>query len=272
MLQDGVFFAANQLYGITFKERKDMPVYHPDVRVFEVFDADGTPLGAVLHRLLQRARASAAARGWTSFVDQSRPARHEAGRLQRHATSPKPAPGQPALLSFDDVTTMFHEFGHALHGMFSNVQYPTLAGTAVPRDFVEFPSQFNEHWALEPTVFANYAKHYQTGEPMPQALVEKIKKASTFNQGYATAELLAAALLDMAWHTLPPAAPVQDVDAFEAQALERSTSSCRRCRRATARAISRTSGAAAIPPATTPTSGARCSTTTRSTGSRSTAA
>jgi len=131
----------------------------------------------------------------------------------------KPAPGQPALLTFSDVTTMFHEFGHALHGMFSNVQYPTVAGTNVPRDFVEFPSQFNEHWALYPTVFANYAKHYQTGALMSQELVDKIKKASTFNQGFATTEYLAASLLDIAWHTIPPGTPQQDVDAFETAAL-----------------------------------------------------
>src|SRR5207253_6240237 len=133
----------------------------------------------------------------------------------------KPAPGQPALLTYDDVTTMFHEFGHGLHGMFSHVQYPTLSGTNVPRDFVEFPSQFNEHWALDPTVFANYAKHYQTGKPMPPALVDKIKRSRTFNQGYAVTEYVSAALLDMAWHSLPPDTPAQEVNAFEAAALKR---------------------------------------------------
>jgi peptidyl-dipeptidase Dcp len=133
----------------------------------------------------------------------------------------KPAAGQPALLTFDDVTTMFHEFGHALHGFFSNAQYPTLSGTSVPRDFVEFPSQFNEHWALEPSVFANYAKHYQTGAPMPAALVDKIKTSQTFNQGFAFTELLAASLLDFAWHTLPPGSVPADVDAFEAASLKR---------------------------------------------------
>src|SRR5205823_6474399 len=131
----------------------------------------------------------------------------------------KPSPGQPALLSFDDVTTMFHEFGHALHAMFSNIKYPMLGG--VSRDFVEFPSQFNEHWALEPTVLANYAKHYQTGEPMPQALVEKIRRAHTFNQGYDTTEYLAASLLDLAWHELPPGAALQKVETFEPAALKR---------------------------------------------------
>jgi len=133
----------------------------------------------------------------------------------------KPAPGQPALLTYDDVTTMFHEFGHALHGMFSNVQYPTLSGTNVPRDFVEFPSQFNEHWALDPTVFANYAKHYQTGAPMPAALVAKIKNSQTFNQGFAMTEILAASLLDFAWHTLTPGTIPTDVDAFESASLKR---------------------------------------------------
>jgi peptidyl-dipeptidase Dcp len=133
----------------------------------------------------------------------------------------KPAPGQPALLTYDNVETMFHEFGHALHGMFSDVKYPSLGGTSVPRDFVEFPSQFNEHWALEPAVLANYAKHYETGEPMPKSLVEKIQNSRTFNQGYDTTEYLAAALVDMAWHTLPSDAPQQNVQEFEDAALER---------------------------------------------------
>ena len=218
VLQDGVFFAANKLYGLTFKERKDIPVYHPDVRVFEVFDADGKSMALFYADYFKRDNKSGGA--WMdSFVDQSgligtKPV------IFNVANFTKPAPGQPALLTFDDVTTMFHEFGHALHGMFSNVQYPTLSGTNVPRDFVEFPSQFNEHWALDPKVFANYAKHYQTGELMPQALVDKVKKAKTFNQGFATTEYLAASLLDIAWHTLPPGSPQQDVDAFETAALQ----------------------------------------------------
>jgi peptidyl-dipeptidase Dcp len=215
VLHDGVFFAANKLYGLTFNERKDIPVYQPDVRVFEVFDANGKSLALFYGDYFSRSNKNGGA--WEdSFVDQSR----------LLGTKPvvfnctnftKPAPGQPILLSFDDVTTMFHEFGHALHFMFSTVRYPTLGG--VPRDFVEFPSQFNEHWALDPAVFANYAKHYQTGKPMPQALVEKIKKARTFNQGYATTEYLAAALLDMAWHSLTPDQPQQDLDVFEQTAL-----------------------------------------------------
>jgi peptidyl-dipeptidase Dcp len=219
VLHDGVFFAANKLYGLTFKERHDIPVYQSDVRVFEVFDADGKSFALWYADYFKRDNKAGGA--WMdSFVDQS-------GLL---GTNPvvfnvcnftKPAPGQPALLSFDDVTTMFHEFGHALHGMFSNVKYPTLAGTNTTRDFVEFPSQFNEHWATEPAVFANYAKHYQTGALMPAELVTKIKKSRTFNQGYATTEYLSAALLDQAWHTLSADAPKQDVDKFETDALKR---------------------------------------------------
>jgi peptidyl-dipeptidase Dcp len=218
VLHDGVFFAANQLYGLTFKERKDLPVWEPDVRVFEVFDADGKSMALFYADYWKRDSKRGGA--WMdNMVGQS-------GLL---GTKPvvynicnftKPSAGQPALISFDDVTTMFHEFGHALHGMFSNVKYPTLSGTNVPRDFVEFPSQFNEHWASDPKVFANYAKHYRTGAPMPAEMVEKIKKTRTFDQGFATTEYLAAALLDMAWHTLPADAPKQDVDAFETKALK----------------------------------------------------
>ncbi len=219
VLQNGVFFAANKLYGLTFKERHDIPVYNPDVRTFEVFDANGQPLALFYADYFKRDNKQGGA--WMDqFVDQSaltgwKPV------VYNVANFTKPAPGQPALLTYDDVTTMFHEFGHALHGMFSNVQYPTLSGTNVPRDFVEFPSQFNEHWALDPTVFANYAKHYQTGAPMPAALVAKIKNSQTFNQGFAMTEILAASLLDFAWHTLPAGSAPQDVDAFEAAALKR---------------------------------------------------
>jgi peptidyl-dipeptidase Dcp len=219
VLHDGVFFAANQLYGLTFKERKDIPVYQPDVRVFEVFDADGSSLALFYADYFARSSKSGGA--WMdSFVDQSalkstRPV------VFNICNFTKPAAGQPALLSFTEVTTMFHEFGHALHGMFSNVRYPLLAGTNVPRDFVEFPSQFNEHWALEPSVFAHYARHQQTGAPMPAALVDKIKRAKTFNQGYLLTEYLAAALLDLAWHTQPAGAPEPDVNAFESAALAR---------------------------------------------------
>jgi peptidyl-dipeptidase Dcp len=217
VLQDGVFFAANRLYGLTFKERKDLPVYHPDVRVFEVFDQGGKSMALFYTDYFKRDNKSGGA--WMdTFVDPSglmgtKPV------VYNVANFTKPAPGMPALLTFDDVTTMFHEFGHALHGLFAHVQYPKLLN--VPRDFVEFPSQFNEHWALDPLVFANYAKHYQTGQVMPQELVDRIKKARTFNQGFATTEYLAAALLDLAWHTLPRSAPEQDVTAFEREALAR---------------------------------------------------
>jgi peptidyl-dipeptidase Dcp len=219
VLQDGVFYAANKLYGLTFKERHDIPVYQPDVRVFEVFDANGKSLALFYCDYFKRDNKGGGA--WMdSFVDQSglmgtKPV------VFNVANFTKPAEGEPALLTFDDVTTMFHEFGHALHGMFSDVRYPSLAGTNVPRDFVEFPSQFNEHWALDPEVFAHYARHYRTGEPMPEALVAKIKKSRTFNQGFALTEYLAAALLDMAWHTLPPGAPQQNVDSLETAALAR---------------------------------------------------
>jgi peptidyl-dipeptidase Dcp len=219
VLQNGVFFAANKLYGLTFKERKDIPVYHPDVRVFDVYDSDGKTLALFYADFFKRDNKQGGA--WMDqFVDQSaltgwKPVVFNVSNFT------KPAAGQPALLTYDDVSTMFHEFGHALHGMFSNVQYPLLSGTNVPRDFVEFPSQFNENWALEPTVLANYAKHYQTGARMPQALVDKIKQTRTFNQGFEVTEILEASLLDLAWHTLPAGSPPQDVDAFEAAALKR---------------------------------------------------
>jgi peptidyl-dipeptidase Dcp len=219
VLQNGVFFAANKLYGVTFKERHDIPVYHPDVRVFEVFDANGQSLALFYADYFKRDNKSGGA--WMDlFVDQSRLTGTNPV-VYNVANFTKPAAGQAALLTYDDVTTMFHEFGHALHGMFSNVEYPRLSGTNVPSDFVEFPSQFNEHWALEPTVFASYAKHYQTGAPMPTALVDKIKVSQTFNQGFAMTEILAASLLDFAWHTLPAGPVPADVDAFEAASLKR---------------------------------------------------
>jgi peptidyl-dipeptidase Dcp len=218
VLRDGVFFAATQLYGLTFKERKDLPVYHPDVRVFEVFDADGKSMALWYCDYFKRDNKSGGA--WEdTFVDR-------VGLLgtlpvvYNVANFTKPATGQPALLRFDDVTTMFHEFGHALHSMLAAVQYPRLNGN-VPTDFVEFPSQFNEHWALDPKVLANYAHHYQTGAAMPAELVAKIHKTSTFNQGFATTEYVAASLLDMAWHTLPVGPQQADVDSFETAALKR---------------------------------------------------
>ncbi len=218
VLQNGVFYAANQMYGLTFKERKDLPVYQPDVRVFDVMDADGSELGLFYADYFKRDNKGGGA--WMSnFVEQSsllgtKPV------IYNVCNFTKPAPGQPALLTFDDVTTMFHEFGHALHGFFADQKYPSLSGTNVARDFVEFPSQFNEHWASNPKVFANYAKHYKTGEPMPEELFAKIKKSTTFNQGYMLTELLSSALLDMSWHTLPANAPKANVDEFEAKALK----------------------------------------------------
>jgi len=219
VLENGVFYAASQLYGLTFKARTDIPVYNPDVRVFEVSDFDGKPLALFYTDYFKRDNKNGGA--WMDeFANQSQ----LLGTLPvvyNVANFAKPAPGQAALLSFDDVTTMFHEFGHALHGMFANTVYPTLSGPSVPRDFVEFPSQFNEHWASYPAVFDHFAKHYKTGEPMPAALAAKIKKAKTFNQGYALTEILAAAELDMQWHTLPPSAPLQNADTFEAEALRK---------------------------------------------------
>lgn len=219
VLQNGVFYAATQLYGITFKERTDLPVYHKDVKVYELFDKDNTTIGLFYCDYFKRDNKSGGA--WMDNM---------VGQSKLLGTKPvifnvcnftKPAAGQPALISFDDVTTMFHEFGHALHGFFANQQYPSLSGANVARDFVEFPSQFNEHWAINPMVFKNYAVHHKTGEPMPQTLIDKIKKAGTFNQGYALTEVLAAAALDMQWHKLSATDPLQDADKFEAAALQK---------------------------------------------------
>ena len=219
VLQNGVFYAANRLYGLTFKERKDIPVYNPDVKVFEVFDADSKPLALWYCDYFKRDNKNGGA--WMDvFVDQSkllgtRPV------VYNVANFTKPAPGQPALISFDDVRTMFHEFGHALHGMFADTVYPSLSGTSVARDFVEFPSQFNEHWATYPAVFEHYAKHYQTGAPMPAEMAAKIRETLTFNQGYSLTEILAAAQLDMQWHTLQAPASLENTDKFETEALEK---------------------------------------------------
>jgi len=219
VLKDGVFYAANRLYGITFNERHDLPVYQPDVRVFDVFDKDDSQLGLMYFDYFKRDNKQGGA--WMSnFVQQSKLLGTKPV-IYNVANFTKPAPGQPALLSFDDVTTMFHEFGHALHGLFANQKYQTLSGTSVARDFVEFPSQFNEHWALYPEVLKHYAVNYKTGQTIPQALVDKIKKSQTWNQGYQLGELLAASELDMQWHKLTADVPKQDVDKFEAQALKR---------------------------------------------------
>ncbi len=220
VLRNGVFFAANKLYGLTFKERLDLPVYHPDVRVFEVYDEDGEMLAIFLGDFY--ARSSKRGGAWmNAYVSQSH-LLEERPVVANHLNVPKPPEGQPTLMTFDEVTTMFHEFGHALHGMFSDVNYPYFAGTSVPRDFVEYPSQVNEMWAVWPEVLANYAVHHETGEPMPGALLDKVLATQAFNQGFATTEYLAASLLDQAWHQVAPGES-PDADgllAFEAKALE----------------------------------------------------
>ncbi len=219
VLHKGIFYAAHELYGLTFKEVHNIPVYQKDVRVYEVFDKDGSPLALFYTDYFKRDNKSGGA--WMdNFVQQSKllgtkPVIYNVMNIS------KPAPGEPVLLSYDEVTTMFHEFGHALHGMFADQIYPSLSGTNVPRDFVEFPSQFNEHWALYPKVLEHYALHYKTGKPIPQELVDKIKKSLNFNQGYDFTEILIAADLDMAWHTLPADSPEQNSDEFQTASLEK---------------------------------------------------
>lgn len=217
VLNEGVFWTANQLFGIKFIERFDIPVYHPDVRVWEIFDHDGVGLALFYGDFFARESKSGGA--WMgNFVEQSlqnetRPVIYNVCNYQ------KPAQGQPALLLWDDVITLFHEFGHTLHGLFASQRYATLSGTNTPRDFVEFPSQINEHWASDPQVFARYARHVETGEKMPQPLLEKMQRASLFNKGYDMTELLSAALLDMRWHSLEQCVSSMSVDEFEQQAL-----------------------------------------------------
>jgi len=213
VLENGVFYAAQRLYGIKFKKREDIPVYHEDVLVYELFEEDGSELGLFYADFF--ARESKRGGAWMSnFVDQS----------ELFGTLPviynvcnytKPADGEPALLPFDDAITMFHEFGHALHGFFANQKYPSLSGTAVARDFVEFPSQVNENWATHPEVLNNYAKHYETGEVIPTALLDKIQAAGTFNQGYSITENLASSNIDFAWHTITQSSDFEDVASFE---------------------------------------------------------
>ena len=219
VLTDGVFWAATQLFGITFAERSDIPVYHPDVRVWEIFDHHGEGMALFYGDFF--ARDSKGGGAWMgNFVEQS----HEFGTrpvIYNVCNYQKPAAGQPALITWDDVITLFHEFGHTLHGLFASQRYATLSGTNTPRDFVEFPSQINEHWASHPQVFAHYARHYETGEPMPDALREKMLSATQFNKGYDMTELLSAALLDMNWHGLTASEAPEDVEAFETAALER---------------------------------------------------
>jgi peptidyl-dipeptidase Dcp len=217
VLENGIFYAANQLYGLSFKERFDMPVYQKDMRVFEVFDIDKKSIALFYCDYFKRDNKSGGA--WKtntteqSFLMGTKPV------IYNVCNFPKPATGQPALLSFEDVRTMFHEFGHALHGFFASQQYPDLSGSKVARDFAEFPSQFNEHWALDPIVFKHYALHYKTGEMMPESLVTKIKNASAFNQVYKLTEALEASVIDMRWHTLSANDPLQNSDSLESETL-----------------------------------------------------
>jgi len=217
VLHEGVFFAANKLFGITFKERKDIKTYHPEARAFEVFNEDGSKLALFIGDFFTRDSKRGGA--WmNNLVDQN----HLLGQLPvvvNNLNIPKPPEGQPALLTYDETTTLFHEFGHALHGFLSDVKYPRFSGTSVERDFVEFPSQVNEMWITWPEVLDNYARHYVTGEKLPQEWVDNLKAASAFNEGHATTSYLAAAILDLAWHSLPADATVTDVEEFEAKAI-----------------------------------------------------
>jgi peptidyl-dipeptidase Dcp len=218
VLHDGVFFAATKLFGITFKARPDLVTYHPEARAFEVFNEDGSKLGLFIGDFYTRDSKRGGA--WmNNLVDQS----FLLGQLPvvvNNLNIPKPAAGQATLLTYDEIVTLFHEFGHALHGLLSSVQYPRVSGTSVQRDFVEFPSQVNEMWILWPEVVSNYAKHHETGEQLPQELIDRLKSASTFNEGHATSSYLAASILDLAWHSLEAGETVKDVVAFEADAIK----------------------------------------------------
>ena len=219
VLEKGVFYAAEKLYGITYKQRTDIPVYHEDVKVYELFEENGDPLGLFYTDYF--ARPSKRGGAWMSnFVTQSK-LYDKKPVIYNVCNYPKPSNGEPALLSFDEAVTMFHEFGHALHGFFADQQYPSLSGTAVARDFVEFPSQFNENWALYPEVLENYALHFETGEPIPKDLIQKIKNSSGFNQGYSLTENLASSNLDFQWHSISSEEKVSDANAFENNALSK---------------------------------------------------
>ncbi len=219
VLEKGVFFAAKQMYGISFKVRNDLPVYHPDVVAYEVFDKDGKSMAIYYLDFYTRDNKNGGA--WmNNFVSQSHYLKQKPV-IVNVFNFVKPAAGKASLISFDDVTTMFHEFGHTLHGLFANQKYTTLSGTATPRDFVEFPSQINEHCALDPVILKNYALHYQTKEVIPASLIEKIKRAETFNKGYDVTELLAAATLDMAWHSITKESDIKPALQFETEALQK---------------------------------------------------
>jgi len=219
VLKNGVFYAMEQLYGITFEERDDIPVYHPDVRVFTVYDSDGSELGLFYGDYFSRDSKRGGA--WmNSFVNQSELLNNKPVVMNVLNITP-PAEGDPALITFDNVTTLFHEMGHAVHGLFSDVTYPSLSGTSVPRDFVEFPSTFEEDWAILPEVLENYAIHYETGERIPQELLDKLVDAREHNQGFDTYEYLGATLVDMEWHLLSTGSIPDDVIAYEDQSLEK---------------------------------------------------
>jgi peptidyl-dipeptidase Dcp len=217
VLHDGVFYAATRLYGVTFTERNDLTAWNPEARVFEVTDEDGSPVGLYIADFYTRDSKRGGA--WMNSLVAQSALLGTPAIVTNNLNVPKPAAGSPTLLSFDEVTTLFHEFGHALHGLFARVTYPRFAGTNVHRDFVEFPSQVNEMWMLWPEVLANYARHYRTDEPMPPELVASIRASTAFNEGHDTSEYLAAALLDQAWHRIGPDERITDVAAFEAAAL-----------------------------------------------------
>jgi peptidyl-dipeptidase Dcp len=219
VLKNGVFYAANQLYGITFKERHDLPVWAPDVHAYEVYDKDGSPLALFYTDYYKRDNKGGGA--WMSNLVEQSKLLGTLPVIYNVANFPPPSSGEPELLTLDDVITMFHEFGHALNGFFADEEYPSLSGAATPRDFVEYPSQFNEHWALYPKVFNHYAVHYKSGKPMPKALRKKMMKAQFFNSGYDMTELVAAAELDMQWHELPASAPLQKPEKFGPKALKK---------------------------------------------------
>jgi len=219
VLQNGVFSTMHELFGIEFQECSDLPVYHADVRVFNVIDADGGQIGLFYIDVFKRnsKRGGAWMSSWVtqSHLLDSKPV------IVNVLNNPRPAEGEPALISFDNVTTVFHEMGHGVHGLFSDVTYPSVAGTATPRDFVEFPSTFEEDWCIQPAILSNYARHYETGEPIPDALLQKLIRARQFNQGFETLEYMAAALLDLEWHTLGPDEIPDDIEAFEAATLKK---------------------------------------------------
>ena len=217
VLQDGVFYAAGKLFGMKFKERPDLLAYHPEARVFEVFNEDGSAIGLYIGDFYTRDSKRGGA--WMNSLVKQSTLLQQLPVVVNNLNIPKPPEGQPTLLTYDETTTLFHEFGHAIHGLLSQVKYPRVSGTSVQRDFVEFPSQVNEMWILWPEVLDNYARHYQTGERLPQSWVDKLNESSTFNEGHATTSYMAAAILDLAWHSIGDISEVDSVPEFEARAI-----------------------------------------------------